>query len=181
MRQPKLLFSIAAVGLLLPGAALLASSHREAPLITSTPKLDCSDYYAFNSYETGRSNYVTFIANYLPLQDAYGGPNYFSLDPEAVYEIHIDNDGDAREDLTFQFRFTNTPKDIALPIGPPGNQRTNAVPLLAVGQIGVGNTAALNLDQTYSINLVKGNRRTGTKHAPHTGEHRFPGVFQTDG
>jgi len=45
----------------------------------------------FNSYETGRAGYVTLIADYLPLQDAYGGPNFFKLDPNALYEIHIDN------------------------------------------------------------------------------------------
>ena len=50
---------------------------------------------------------MTLIANYLPLQDAYGGPNYFKLDPDALYEIHIDNNGDAKEDITFQFRFKN--------------------------------------------------------------------------
>jgi len=50
-----------------------ASSHREAPLITGTPKLDGADFYMFNSYEAGRSNFVTFVADYLPLQDAYGG------------------------------------------------------------------------------------------------------------
>src|SRR5690242_21800077 len=92
----------------IPGApSALASSHREAPLITSMPKVDCTDFYLFNSYEPGRSNYVTVVANYLPLQDAYGGPNFFSLDPNALYEIHFDNNGDAVEDLTFQFRFTN--------------------------------------------------------------------------
>ena len=62
----------------------------------------------FNSYEPGRAGYVTLVANYLPLQDAYGGPNYFKLDSNALYEIHIDNNGDGREDITFQFRFNNT-------------------------------------------------------------------------
>src|SRR6476661_3404345 len=70
-----------------------ASSHREAPLITSMPKLDCADFYMFNSYEAGRSNFVTLVADYLPLQDAYGGPNYFRLETNVVYEIHIDNAG----------------------------------------------------------------------------------------
>ena len=64
-----------------------ASSHREAPLITEMPKVDGTDFYMFSSYETGRSDYVTLIANYLPLQDPYGGPNYFALDPGAQYEI----------------------------------------------------------------------------------------------
>src|ERR1700712_5526683 len=88
----------------------LASSHREAPSITTTPKVDASDFYMFNSYEAGRTGFVTMIANYVPLQDAYGGPNYFKLDPNALYEIHVDNNGDAKEDITFQFHFTNTLK-----------------------------------------------------------------------
>ncbi len=138
-----------------------ASSHREAPLITSTPKLDCADFYFFGSYEPGRSNYVTVVADYLPLQDSYGGPNYFQLDPNGLYEIHFDVDGDAREDITFQFRFTNTPRGIALPIGPAGNQRTNTVPVLAVGPISAGNNGALNVDQTYTLTLVRGPRRSG--------------------
>src|SRR5262245_40089917 len=85
----------------------LASSHREAPNITRMPAVDSTDFYIFNSYEPGRDGYVTLLADYLPLQDPYGGPNYFALDPTALYEIHVDNDGDAKEDLTFQFRFTN--------------------------------------------------------------------------
>jgi hypothetical protein len=152
--------ALATAALLAP-ASLLASSHREAPLITTTPKLDGTDFYMFNSYETGRSNFVTLVACYLPLQDAYGGPNYFSMDTNSVYEIHIENSGDAVEDVTFQFRFQNTPRNIALAIGPAGNQRTNAVPVLAVGPITATNNAALNLDQTYSVNIIRGPRRTG--------------------
>src|SRR5207237_3952070 len=82
-----------AVSLAICGTAL-ASSHREAPFITTQPKVDASDFYMFRSYESGRAGYVTLIANYLPLQDAYGGPNFFTLDPKALYEIHIDNNGD---------------------------------------------------------------------------------------
>jgi hypothetical protein len=141
---------------------VLASSHREAPLITATPKLDCADFYAFSSYEPGRDGYVTLIANYLPLQDAYGGPNYFQLDPRGLYEIHVDNNGDAVEDITFQFRFENVARDIALVIGSGENKRTNAIPLLAAGGISVGNNGALNVDQTYTLTVVKGTRRAGT-------------------
>ncbi len=140
----------------------LASSHREAPLITSTPKIDCADFYAFNSYETGRTNYVTLVANYIPLQDAYGGPNYFQLDTNALYEIHVDNTGDAREDLTFQFRFQNTPRNLSLEIGSGSSKRTNSVPVLAIGQITAGNTASLNVDQTYTLSVIQGLRRSGT-------------------
>src|SRR3954471_4668347 len=95
----------AAVSMTLAGVAL-ASSHREAPFITTSPKVDASDFYMFNSYEAGRSGFVTLIANYQPLQEGYDGPNYHAMDPNALYEIHIDNVGDAKEHLTFQFRFT---------------------------------------------------------------------------
>src|SRR5579884_4177414 len=73
----------------------LGSSHREAPFIATQPQVDGTDFYMFRSYETGRDGYVILVANYLPLQDPYGGPNYFHLDPNALYEIHVSNDGGA--------------------------------------------------------------------------------------
>ena len=110
--------------LLTTGNGALASSHREAPFITRHPKVDATDFYIFRSYEAGRSDFVTVVANYQPLQDAYGGPNYFAMDSDALYEIHLDNTGDAKEDITFQFRFQNTlaasGAGIALPIGTAG-------------------------------------------------------------
>jgi hypothetical protein len=139
-----------------------ASSHREAPFITTSPKVDASDFYMFRSYETGRSDFVTVIANYQPLQDAYGGPNYFAMDPNALYEIHIDNNGDAKEDLTFQFRFTNTlaaaGNGITLPIG----GKNVAIPLVQAGQVANVKDGNLNLGESYSVTLVRGDRRTGT-------------------
>ena len=101
-------------------STVFASSHREAPYILKYPQVDATDFYAFNSYEPGREGFVTFIANYNPTQSAYSGPNYFPLDENALYEIHIDNDGDAIEDITFQFDFENqTPQAgvLEFPIG----------------------------------------------------------------
>src|SRR6202789_4751436 len=107
--------------LVLPAVAQ-ASSHREAPFVTKNPKVDGTDFYMFDSYEPTRTGFVTVIADYLPLQDAYGGPNYFSLDPDALYEIMIDNTGDDVEDLTFQFQFqqalANSSAGITFAIGP---------------------------------------------------------------
>ncbi|MGO4476247.1 DUF4331 domain-containing protein [Massilia sp. 2TAF26] len=134
-----------------------ASSHREAPFITTQPKVDGTDLYAFNSYENGRAGYVTLIANYQPLQDPYGGPNYFKMDPNAIYEIHIDNNGDAKEDLTFQFRFQNILKSIALPIG----SASVPIPLTQAGTVNTPNSPALNVNEKYTITLIRGNRRTG--------------------
>ena len=124
--------ALAAVGLVALLAALPhaseASSHREAPFVTQLPKVDGTDFYAFRSYEPGREDYVTFVANYIPLQDPYGAPNYFTLDANALYEIHIDNNGDAQEDLTFQFRANNTTRDIQIPVGPPGSTACQLLP-----------------------------------------------------
>jgi hypothetical protein len=141
---------------LMAGTAL-ASSHREAPFITEVPKVDSTDVYAFRSYETGRAGFVTIIANYIPLQDPYGGPNYFNLDPDAAYEIHIDNNGDSVEDLTFQFRFRQAVRGLTLPVG----GQDIPVPIVQTGAIGP-NTSALansNVQEIYSIGLVRGPRR----------------------
>jgi hypothetical protein len=144
---------------LLSGAAV-ASSHREAPFITTSPKADGSDFYMFRSYEPGRDGYVTLIANYQPLQDAYGGPNYFSMDPNALYEIHVDNNGDAKEDLSFQFRFKNPlagGTGVALPIG----NKNVAIPLIQAGQVANPGDANLNLLESFTLTVVRGDRRSG--------------------
>jgi hypothetical protein len=156
----KSLLAILTAGVLGAGS-LFASSHREAPMITGIPKLDGADFYLFNSYEAGRSNFVTVVADYLPLQDAYGGPNYFELETNGIYEISFDTNGDAIEDITFQFQFYKSQANIALPIGPPGNQITNAIPLVVAGSITAGNNASLNVMETYTVKMILGNRRTG--------------------
>ena len=139
----------------------LASSHREAPSITNSPKVDSTDLYMFRSYETGRAGYVTLIANYQPFQDAYGGPNYFKMDPNALYEIHIDNNGDAKEDITFDFKFKNTLADIQVPAGSPAAQVS--IPLSQGGAISTVNDPLSNVREQFSVDIVRGDRRTGTK------------------
>lgn len=140
------------------------SSHREAPNVTRIPKVDGTDFYLFRSYEPGREDHVVLVANYLPLQDPYGGPNYFSLDPRALYEIHVDNDGDGEEEITFQFRFDVQSQPITLGVGNPGQEVDVAIPLVNVGPIGAGNSANLNVSETYSARVVLGDRRTGAVH-----------------
>jgi Domain of unknown function (DUF4331) len=150
-----------AVAATLAAATTQASSHREAPNITRLPAVDATDFYLFNSYEAGRKDYVTVIANYLPLQDPYGGPNYFALDAGALYEIHIDNTGDAREDLTFQFRFRNrlgnANQGLALDVG----GESVAVPLKNIGPVSAADRSLLNFRESYSLTLVRGDRRDG--------------------
>lgn len=163
-----------------------ASSHREAPGITEQPKIDATDFYMFRSYEPGREDYVTLIANYQPLQSPYGGPNYFTMDPDAIYEIHVDNDGDAVEDITFQFDFTNMlagDTGVQLDIG----GETVSIPLRAAGPITADSSATLGETEEYAVTMITGDRRSGeatalshgggatfTKPADYFGEKTFP-------
>jgi len=135
-----------------------ASSHREAPFISTRPSVDGTDFYMFNSYETGRAGFVTLIANYIPLQDPQGGPNYFLLDDNALYEISVDNTGSGKANLTFQFRFTTTTQGLTVPVG----SKSVPVPLTNIGPVGAGSAGVQNIAQSYSLTLVKGDRRTGT-------------------
>ncbi|UWQ23163.1 DUF4331 domain-containing protein [Jannaschia sp. W003] len=161
-RQTAAIMGMAATATL--GAVTLAhaSSHREAPGITETPKVDGTDFYMFRSYERNRSGFVTFIANYQPIQAPYGGPNYFTMDPDAYYEIHIDNDGDAVEDITFQFKFDNIlangGQGIELDVG---NKKV-AIPLRQAGQITRGDNGALNEFERYTVSRIDGDRRSST-------------------
>lgn len=141
----------------------LGSSHREAPAIAGLPRLDGSDLYMFRSYEAGREGFVTILANYVPLQDPYGGPNYFDLESNALYEIHIDNNGDSQEDITFSFNFSTILAGVTVPVG----DENTAIPLVAAGAVGpaASDTANVNQRQEYTLNYISGDRRDGTSQA----------------
>ena len=127
----------------------VASSHREAPIIGGLPRVDATDFYMFRSYEPGRANYVTFIANYIPFQDPQGGPNFYPLDTGALYAINVDNRGTGTPDLIFEFRFRNQVKNLTVPSG--GHQV--AVPLLNIGAVDPS-AANLNVVQSYTVSVV---------------------------
>jgi len=128
------------VFLMLPGSA---SSHREAPLISQDPTADNTDVYAFVSPD--RPDSVTMIANYIPLEQPAGGPNFPAFDDNVLYEIHVDNDGDAKEDLTYQFQFTTQTRN-------PETFLYNTGPITSLSD------TAWNRPQTYSVTLVRGDR-----------------------
>src|SRR5262245_56130079 len=87
----------------------LASSHSEAPALTEDRAVDGTDVYAFTSPDAPTT--VTLVTCWYPLEEPSGGPNYYKFSDSALYEVHVDNDGDAREDVTFQFKFTTTTKN----------------------------------------------------------------------
>jgi len=151
-----------------PGA--LASSHREAPITALDHPADITDFYAFVSYN--RPDRVTFIMNVDPFLQPSNGPNYFPFDPSILYQIKIDNDHDAKEDITFQIRFKteirapqifvayvgagngiNAPKNSPAPVAPG----TPIVPPAITSLDGPG-SAGLNVRQTYTIKMVRNGR-----------------------
>jgi len=80
------------------------SSHREAPEISKDPVADNTDTYAFVSPD--KPDTVTIITNYIPAEAPAGGPNFYEFGDDVLYSIFIDNDGDAKPEITYQFRFT---------------------------------------------------------------------------
>ncbi|MGH9222197.1 MAG: DUF4331 domain-containing protein, partial [Vicinamibacterales bacterium] len=129
---------------MMPGQA---SSHREAPLTAQDPTADNTDLYAFVSPD--EPDKVTLIANVIPFQKPDGGPNFYNFDPNVVYEIHIDNNGDAIEDITYQWRFTT-------------EVRNPATFLYNTGVVNTIDSANLNVRQFYRLTRIDGPRRTGT-------------------
>jgi hypothetical protein len=100
-----ILAPVLALALALP-APVPAANHREAPITSFDHKADITDVYAFRSYAPGSTDKVTLILCVDPLLDPANGPNWFPFDPDILYEIKVDNNHDAVEDIVFQFRFT---------------------------------------------------------------------------
>jgi hypothetical protein len=149
-----------------------ASSHREAPITALDHTADITDFYAFVSYD--HPDRVTFIMNVDPFLQPSNGPNYFPFDPSIVYQIKIDNDHDARADVTFQFRFKTHIVDAGLPVGfagagagvkAPANSPspvapgTPIVPPAITSLTGAG-AAGFSLQQTFTVNMIKGHRNS---------------------
>jgi Domain of unknown function (DUF4331) len=96
----------AAIGVaLVGGGSAQASSHREAPLIAGDPKADNTDVYAFVSPDKPDS--VTLIANWIPFEEPNGGPNFYPFQDGAHYDINIDNNGDAKADIIYRWKFSS--------------------------------------------------------------------------
>jgi hypothetical protein len=117
-----------------------ASSHREAPFISGDPLADATDVYAFRS--PNRPSSVTLIANYIPAEEPAAGPNFYKFGNDVLYEINVDNDADARDDLSFQFRF---------------HSRTNNgnTFLYNTGPVTSLKDPDLNQEQFYSVSMLK--------------------------
>jgi len=135
---------VATLGLLGSLVPSGASSHREAPLIREDPVADATDFYSFVSPDDPTK--VTFIANYIPNEDPAGGPNFYDFGDDVNYQISIDNNGDAVNDITYEFRFSK--------------QIVNGDTFLYNnGPISSVSDENYNLRQTYSVFEVRGGER----------------------
>ena len=146
---------IGTASVLMVSSIAFSSSHREAPFITGMPEVDGTDLYLFRSYEAGRSDYITVLANYVPLQSPYGGPNYFALDEDAKYEIHFDNSGDARPDITFRFRIENEFRNLAVDGATGDDEVPIAIPLINIGPADAPADDNLNRVERYRLSVKR--------------------------
>src|SRR5215471_428811 len=137
----KLLVRVGLGAGLVAGAVLLgvASSHREAPLISADPLADNTDVYAFVSPDAPDT--VTLVANWIPLEAPNGGPNFYKFGDDVLYRINIDNDGDANDDVVYEFRFTTRTL----------NRNTF---LYNTGPITSLDDPTFNVRQTYSVTRI---------------------------
>src|SRR5882762_11831770 len=122
------------------------TSHREAPKISKDPVAADTDLYAFVSPD--KPDTATILANYIPLEEPAGGPNFNTFGDDVLYEIIIDNNGDGVEDITYQFRFRTT-------IGNPDTFLYNTGPISTLTD------PSWNVKQSYSVTKAVGPRRTG--------------------
>jgi len=119
------------------------SSHREAPEISKDPVADSTDLYAFVSPD--KPDTVTLIANYIPLEEPPGGPNFYEFGPRVQYDINIDNDGDGQPDITYRFDFETQVRD-------------EDTFLYNTGPITSLNSANWNRRQTYTVTQIRNDR-----------------------
>jgi len=126
-------------------APVLGASHREAPLISNDPAADHTDVFAW--VDGNSPSKVNLAVNVSPMQDPAGGPNFWLFDPKVRYEIKIDNDRDARADITYRFVFKTIVR----------NQETF---LYNTGRVTGPNDVDLNVRQTYTLTRIYENGRS---------------------
>ena len=166
MNRFKPLLCITVTALLVTPPPGFGASHREAPITALDTKADITDIYAFVSYDDASK--VTMILNVDPLLAPGNGPNYFPFDDNILYEIKIDNNDDAVEEVTFQFRFqteirapdvftgfVGAGNGINAPPNAPPPPIPNPVVPPAITELDGPGSAGLSLRQTYTVTMIK--------------------------
>src|SRR5580698_5636645 len=155
------LLGVAAITLPFRGrGGIQASSHREAPITALDPTADITDVWAFRSYDAyghdTKTPSVTMIMAVNPFEEPANGPNWFPFDPRILYEIHVDNDQDGRDDVVFQIRFSTQYQLPTVPTALAGfNSASGGTAPGIPPQITDFNNPGLNLRQTYTVTMIK--------------------------
>jgi hypothetical protein len=163
----KLISTLLVAGTLAVAQSALAANHREAPITALDHKADITDVYAFRSYDGGAIPRVTLIMSVDPLLEPGNGPNWFPFDPDILYAIKVDNNNDAVEDITFQFRFTTEQRLPGLftvyagtgtGVDAPANSPPPVPPgtMIVPPRIMSFSDAGLGQRQRYTVTMVKG-------------------------
>ncbi|MEP6696377.1 MAG: DUF4331 domain-containing protein [Pseudonocardiales bacterium] len=169
--------TLAATGLAFGPGTAGASSHREAPLIAAEPQIDNTDVYAF--VPNNDPSDVALVANWIPFEEPAGGPNFYPFSPDAHYDINIDNNGDARADITYRWTFTS-------------HYRSTNTILYNTGVVTSLTDPDLNFYQTYTLqritpygtttqvsNAIVAPSRVGNASMPDYGSLRRQAVYRT--
>jgi hypothetical protein len=143
-----------------------AANHREAPITSLDHKADITDVYAFRSYEPSHTDSITMILCVDPLQEPGNGPSWWGFDPDILYEIKVDNNNDAVEDIVFQFRFTTEQRlpnlfQVYAGVGAGKTAPANSPPpvppgtLIVPPQITSFSSPGLGQRQSYNVTMIK--------------------------
>jgi hypothetical protein len=154
MKKLKQILALSMSLTMLAPSSLFASSHREAPITAFDRTADVTDWYAFVSYDN--PNKVTFILNVDPLLEPANGPNYFPFDPNVLYEMHVDNNQDGLDDVTFQFRFKTQIRQPNLYTGFMGV--IGGFPQIT--SLSGSGSEGLILMQTYTVTMIRNGKST---------------------
>ena len=169
MEKFRKLLAVVLTALMVLPPALPAANHREAPITALDHKADITDVYSFVSYNN--PNKVTLMFGVDPFLEPGNGPTWFPFDPEILYEIKVDNNHDAEEDIVFQLRFSTEQRlpgvfqsyvGAGTGIVAPANSPAPIAPgtPLVPPQIDDFNDAGLGLRQTYTLTMVRGRSST---------------------
>ncbi|MCO6487052.1 MAG: DUF4331 family protein [Phaeodactylibacter sp.] len=175
---------------LMLGSTLMASSHREAPLIANDPLADNTDLYAFRNPRNPRN--IVIIANYVPMQLPHGGPNYYSFGENVRYEIHIDNDASKPGDeIIYRFTFSQRNEDpttfFNIRLGKQNLKTTYVLeksinggrtwlPILVNGNVPPPRIGERSIESPVGLNTTYGDLFRSAYRRAHTGENVFCGV-----
>jgi Domain of unknown function (DUF4331) len=125
--------------------ASTASSHREAPLVSAEPAIDATDLYAF--VPESAPNKVALVGSWIPFEEPAGGPNFYLWAERTNYDINIDNDGDARADIVYRWRFRTHRRN-------PDSFINNDGPVTSLDD------ENLLISQTYDLTRIKNGHAT---------------------